>query len=127
MVCNCPSHGEASREVLVQCRELDTCAGRKTGRPIVSGAEECAVQLLQVYALSWKSRSERQLREGTSLKGVLIFLQLTTLCMSIGRVYHMKVKFPREYRTQPPNISMITPIGGFATLRGDWIIIVIVD
>ncbi|KAL2634393.1 hypothetical protein R1flu_005872 [Riccia fluitans] len=26
------------------------------------GAEECAVQLLQVYALSWKSTSERQLR-----------------------------------------------------------------
>ncbi|KAL2643518.1 hypothetical protein R1flu_011105 [Riccia fluitans] len=32
-----------------------------------SGAEECAVQLLQVYALSWKSRSERQLREGSGV------------------------------------------------------------
>ncbi|KAL2652521.1 hypothetical protein R1flu_020649 [Riccia fluitans] len=50
-----------------------------------SGAEECAVQLLQVYALSFPSRSERQLREGS---GVL-----------------HSVKFPREYRIEPPNIN----------------------
>ncbi|KAL2653131.1 hypothetical protein R1flu_021259 [Riccia fluitans] len=51
-----------------------------------SGAKECAVQLLQVYALSWKSRSERKLREGTSSKGVLIFLQCFVFCEHVREV-----------------------------------------